>query len=83
MPALILVDEIHANLDWFGDKTNFKAYFSLISAEQLFRQPELAMTLSGLRFRLSRLLSRRNSPAHRRANGKRRWPHQPGRSGKL
>ncbi|MGB0443100.1 MAG: gamma-glutamyltransferase [Pseudohongiellaceae bacterium] len=45
MPAPVLVDEIHANLDWFGDKTNFKAYFSQISAEQLFRQPELAMTL--------------------------------------
>jgi len=45
MPAPVLVDEIHANLDWFGDNTNFKAYFSQISAEQLFRQPELAMTL--------------------------------------
>jgi len=45
IPAAVLVDEIHANLDWFGDKTNFKAYFSQISAEQLFRQPELAMTL--------------------------------------
>ena len=45
IPAPVLVDEIHANLDWFGDKTNFKAYFSHISAEQLFRQPELAMTL--------------------------------------
>jgi gamma-glutamyltranspeptidase/glutathione hydrolase len=45
IPAPVLVDEIHANLDWFGDKTNFKAYFSQISAEQLFRQPELAMTL--------------------------------------
>ena len=45
IPAPVLVDEIHANLNWFGDKTNFKAYFSQISAEQLFRQPELAMTL--------------------------------------
>jgi gamma-glutamyltranspeptidase/glutathione hydrolase len=45
MPAPVLVNEIHANLDWFGNKTNFKDYFSQISAEQLFRQPELAMTL--------------------------------------
>tara|TARA_B100001057_G_scaffold9564_1_gene8960 strand:- start:1763 stop:3472 length:1710 start_codon:yes stop_codon:yes gene_type:complete len=45
LPAQILVDEIHANLDWFGDKTNFKEYFSQISADQLFKQPELAMTL--------------------------------------
>lgn len=45
IPAPVLVDEIHANLDWFGDKTNFNEYFSQISAEQLFRQPELAMTL--------------------------------------
>ena len=45
MPAPILVAEIRANLDWFGNKTNFKDYFSQISAEQLFRQPELAVTL--------------------------------------
>ena len=45
MPAPVLVNEIHAHLDWFGNKTNFKDYFSQISAEQLFRQPELAMTL--------------------------------------
>ena len=43
MPAPILVDEIR-NLDWFGDKTS-TSYFSQISAEQLFLQPELAMTL--------------------------------------
>ena len=28
MPAPALVNEIHANLDWFGNKTNFKDYFS-------------------------------------------------------
>ena len=36
--------------DWFGDKTNFKDYFSQISAEQLFRQPELAMTLERIAY---------------------------------
>ena len=46
----LLVDEIHANLGWFGDKTNFKDYFSQISAEQLFRQPELAMTLERIAY---------------------------------
>ena len=45
MPAPILVTGIHANLNWFGNKTNFKDYFSQVSAEQLFRQPELTMTL--------------------------------------
>ena len=45
MPAPIIVTEIHANLDWFGNKTSFKDYFSQISPDQLFRQPELAMTL--------------------------------------
>ena len=45
VPAQILVDEIRTNLDRFGDKTNFKKYFSQISADQLFKQPELAMTL--------------------------------------
>ena len=27
MPAPVLVNEIHAHLDWFGNKTNFKDYF--------------------------------------------------------
>jgi len=45
IPAPVLVEEIHANLDWFGDKTNFNDYFADISAYELFKQPELATTL--------------------------------------
>ena len=45
MPAAVLVDEIHANLDWLGNKSNFKDYFSQISAGQLFQQPKLATAL--------------------------------------
>ena len=45
IPAPALVEEIHANLDWFGDKTNFNDYFADISAYELFKQPELATTL--------------------------------------
>ena len=45
LPAPILVEEIHANIDWFGDKTNFNEYFADISVTELFKQPELAATL--------------------------------------
>ncbi len=45
LPAPILVEEIHANIEWFGDKTNFNDYFADISATELFKQPELAATL--------------------------------------
>ncbi|MBT5718933.1 MAG: gamma-glutamyltransferase [Gammaproteobacteria bacterium] len=45
MPAPILVEEIHANIEWFGDKTNFNEHFAAISALELFKQPELAATL--------------------------------------
>lgn len=31
--------------DWFGGKTNFRAYFGNLEAGELFRQPELAATL--------------------------------------
>jgi gamma-glutamyltranspeptidase/glutathione hydrolase len=45
LPAPILVEEIHANIDWFGDKTNFNEYFADISVTEPFKQPELAATL--------------------------------------
>lgn len=44
-PAQALVDFIHNTYDWFGDQTNFKQYFGEISADRLFKQPELAATL--------------------------------------
>jgi gamma-glutamyltranspeptidase/glutathione hydrolase len=45
LPAPILVEEIHANIDWFADKTNFSEYFADTSATEVFKQPELAATL--------------------------------------
>jgi len=45
LPAEILVDDIHASYDWFGDATNFRQYFGDISTDKPFRQPELAATL--------------------------------------
>jgi len=32
--------------EWFGDKTNFRKYFGDLEAGELFRQPELAETLT-------------------------------------
>ncbi len=45
LPAEILVDDIHGMKDWFGDATNFFAYFGDIRRDRRFRQPELAKTL--------------------------------------
>lgn len=45
LPAKILVDDIYNSLNWFGDKTNFPAYFSSIKVNEKFKQPELAQTL--------------------------------------
>jgi len=45
MPAKVLVDDIHSVHDWFGDDSNFNDYFGDISADGLFKQPELAQTL--------------------------------------
>ena len=45
LPAKILVDDIYNSLNWFGDKTNFPAYFSSIKVDEKFKQPELAQTL--------------------------------------
>lgn len=45
IPAKVLVDDIHSVHDWFGDDSNFNDYFGDISANGLFKQPELAQTL--------------------------------------
>jgi len=45
LPAQILVDDVRSMKDWFGDRTNFWEYFGDISADEPFRQPELARTL--------------------------------------
>ena len=45
IPAKVLVDDIHSVHDWFGDDSNVNDYFGDISANGLFKQPELAQTL--------------------------------------
>ena len=45
LPAQVLVDDVRSMKDWFGDRTNFWEYFGDISADEPFRQPELARTL--------------------------------------
>jgi gamma-glutamyltranspeptidase/glutathione hydrolase len=45
VPAPALVDFIHDTFDWFGDQTNFRAYFGDIRSDELFIQEELAQTL--------------------------------------
>jgi gamma-glutamyltranspeptidase/glutathione hydrolase len=45
LPAKALVDDVHSMKSWFGDATNFYAYFGSMSQEEPFRQPELGKTL--------------------------------------
>lgn len=45
VPADVLVNDVHSMHDWFGDATNFNAHFSRIRSGELFKQPELGMTL--------------------------------------
>ena len=45
IPADILVDDVRKMYDWFGEGTNFKAYFGSMNNDELFKQPELAETL--------------------------------------
>lgn len=46
IPAPILVDDIHNAHDWFGDQTNFNEYFASIQHDKVFKQAELAATLT-------------------------------------
>lgn len=45
IPADVLVEDVRKMYDWFGESTNFKAYFGTINNDELFKQPELAETL--------------------------------------
>jgi gamma-glutamyltranspeptidase/glutathione hydrolase len=45
IPADVLVEDVRKMYDWFGEGTNFKAYFGSINNDELFKQPELAETL--------------------------------------
>ncbi|MFT5210331.1 MAG: gamma-glutamyltranspeptidase/glutathione hydrolase [Flavobacterium sp.] len=45
IPANMLVDDVRKMYDWFGEDTNFHAYFGGINNDELFKQPELAATL--------------------------------------
>jgi len=45
IPADVLVEDVRKMYDWFGEGTNFKAYFGSINNNELFKQPELAETL--------------------------------------
>lgn len=45
IPADVLVEDVRKMYDWFGESTNFKAYFGSINNDELFKQPELAETL--------------------------------------
>jgi gamma-glutamyltranspeptidase / glutathione hydrolase len=46
MPASILVDDIQKATDWFGNQTNFNEYFASIQHDKVFKQAELAATLT-------------------------------------
>ena len=45
LPARALVEDVRSYYGRFADKTNFRAYYGGISADEPFRQPELAQTL--------------------------------------
>jgi gamma-glutamyltranspeptidase/glutathione hydrolase len=44
-PAEILVNDVRDHYEQFRGRTNFGEYFGTISADELFKQPELAATL--------------------------------------
>jgi gamma-glutamyltranspeptidase/glutathione hydrolase len=46
IPAQILATEVQSHFDWFGVRTNFKQYFGALKAGEIFKQPELAETLT-------------------------------------
>lgn len=41
-----LLDYVYGVDEWFGDRVNFKKYFGHMAEGEIFRQPELALTLS-------------------------------------
>ena len=46
VPAQVLADDVRSQFDWFGTDTNFNQYFGEVKAGELFKQAELAATLT-------------------------------------
>jgi gamma-glutamyltranspeptidase/glutathione hydrolase len=46
VPAQVLADDVQSRFDWFGTDTNFNQYFGEVKAGELFKQTELAATLT-------------------------------------
>ena len=46
VPAQVLADDVQSQFDWFGTDTNFNQYFGEVKAGELFKQAELAATLT-------------------------------------
>ncbi|MFT7471529.1 MAG: gamma-glutamyltranspeptidase/glutathione hydrolase [Kiritimatiellia bacterium] len=46
VPARVLADDVQSRFDWFGTDTNFNQYFGEVKAGELFKQEELAATLT-------------------------------------
>ena len=46
VPARVLADDVQSRFDWFGTDTNFNQYFGEVKAGELFKQTELAATLT-------------------------------------
>ena len=46
VPAQVLADDVQSQFDWFGTGTNFNQYFGEVKAGELFKQAELAATLT-------------------------------------
>jgi len=46
VPAQILADDVQSRFDWFGAATNFNQYFGGVKAGEVFKQAELAATLT-------------------------------------
>ena len=46
VPAQVLADDVQSQFAWFGTGTNFNQYFGEVKAGELFKQAELAATLT-------------------------------------
>ncbi|MGB0495804.1 MAG: gamma-glutamyltransferase [Kangiellaceae bacterium] len=46
VPHKILVDDIKDHFDWFGPATNFKQHYGSVKLGEVFKQPDLAATLT-------------------------------------